>query len=310
MNLRLAVPRACALSSASLFLALAPGSSASAQAVWLGGASPECVAAIPSSAYRHVPVYIEASVVDSTLNQVLPSADRLTAAVAHLVRSSFEPPTGTDSLPVADGLLHWSRLGSGVNVVVQRDGGFTWSTPGTGRVEVDSMYAPSRMLLAQALSALQNAGMKADWAPAVAGDSFSFRIRYRSPEVRPDGELERFTARFAIPVFEMRMPWVTSTKQLRAPRITYPKETSSRSVEGTVIMEFVVDTAGLAVRESIKDVWPKENPRYEGQMGRFYNLFVAAVRRGIPTARYTPATIAGCPRTELVQQPFVFGFRR
>ena len=74
----------------------------------------------------------------------------------------------------------------------------------------------------------------------------------------------------------------------------YPAALAQARVEGRVLAEFVVDTAGLVDVDSFHAV-ESTNP-----------VFVEAVRAALSTLRYRPATIDGKPVRQIVQQPFVF----
>ena len=78
----------------------------------------------------------------------------------------------------------------------------------------------------------------------------------------------------------------------------YPEELKLRNVQGEVLMQFVVDTAGRVIPETMR-VLRADHPR-----------FVAAVRTSLLSARFVPARSGGHPVAQLVQQPFQFALTR
>jgi protein TonB len=81
-----------------------------------------------------------------------------------------------------------------------------------------------------------------------------------------------------------------------APR--YPEMLRSANVEGTVIMEFVVDTTGRVEPSGVRVV--------EGA----HPLFEAAVRQALRGMRFRPAEAGGHRVRQLVRQPFTFSLSR
>ena len=78
----------------------------------------------------------------------------------------------------------------------------------------------------------------------------------------------------------------------------YPDMLRSASVEGEVLMQFVVDTTGRVENGSIK------------VLKSSHDLFANAVRQYLQTARFYPAEIGGRKVKQLVQQPFNFTLTR
>lgn len=77
-------------------------------------------------------------------------------------------------------------------------------------------------------------------------------------------------------------------------RPAYPDSLFRERVTGQVLVEFVVDTSGLVIRESISAV------------STTHALFTDAVRRALRDARFQPATLAGRRVRQLVQLPVKF----
>jgi TonB family protein len=79
-----------------------------------------------------------------------------------------------------------------------------------------------------------------------------------------------------------------------AVRPAYPDSLYREHVTGQVLVEFVVDTTGLVVLESVSGI------------SSTHTLFTDAVRRALRDARFYPATIAGRKVRQLVQLPVKF----
>jgi hypothetical protein len=270
-------------------------------------AARECLDTISASAFFRVPVYLEAEAIDLATRVVLPGADSLATRVAAMVRSSLSDSITT--LPEGEGLLRWRQVGGGIRTAVHRDGRLTWSIP-PQRWRTDTLRAPSRQVLVQALTAVRDAGGRIAWPAEVPGDSLTFDLKYRWPDVGPDGKLRPLLVRDAVPVFSMAMPWSKPVVVRSPPQVHYPMAAQTQSMEGTVVLEFVVDSTGRAVRETIEERWPSDRPRLTGVSGANYREFLTAAKWGVVAARFDPATVGGCAVPQLVQWPFTFRLRR
>ena len=76
--------------------------------------------------------------------------------------------------------------------------------------------------------------------------------------------------------------------------IRYPDVLRTRNVEGVVLAQFVVDTAGLFEQGSFKELKTSNA------------LFTQAVENALPNMRFYPAEVGGRKVRQLVQQPFTF----
>ena len=83
-----------------------------------------------------------------------------------------------------------------------------------------------------------------------------------------------------------------------SPPVSYPAPLFAEGVGGSVVAEFVVDTAGR-VEEGTFGIVSSTNP-----------LFSEAVREAVEGATYTPAQRHRLRVRQLVQQPFSFVPRR
>jgi len=82
------------------------------------------------------------------------------------------------------------------------------------------------------------------------------------------------------------------------PRPVYPELLRGTGIEGSVTADFVIDSAGRVVAESI---------RFEKSDA--HELFAAAARRALLVSRYEPARAGGRPVAMRVTQTFTFRMR-
>lgn len=264
--------------------------------------SGSCVARIPPDEMTRVGVHLMVEVVipaDSTRMLALPPALMLSGAVAQHMReflgaSNGAPPPGEPVVTWrdSDGTLRMTIHRGGTMSVSQRDGKPLRFTGGRG-------------LFATALNAAVQAGERFAWPSGVSTDSIVVEIELES-ESAERGTEARPRPAAKQPVFTVMKPWLEPAHQIRSPRIRYPAAVPVDRVQGAVHLTFVVDTAGHAEPDTVRDEWPTGTPRLTGAKGRYYEAFVKAVRRGLGTARYAPARLGGCPVKIRVAQRFEF----
>jgi periplasmic protein TonB len=78
----------------------------------------------------------------------------------------------------------------------------------------------------------------------------------------------------------------------------YPGMLAIAGIEGTVVMQFVVDTLGRVERESVRVVRADQR------------MFVESVREALTRMRFVPAEAAGRKVRQLVEQSFAFALAR
>lgn len=271
----------------------------------------KCLAGIPAAALTRVPVYLEATPATSS-RPLLPVADTIASVAARLIRASF---AAGDTLPHGDELLNWQQLDGGLVVALHRNGRFSWSpTPADRNTVVraapDTTTNPARILLAQALSVVRDAGVHAGWPPDSIGDSLLFRLAYVRASVTQRGTVEPPKARAAFPVFALPVPRERQVSVRRKPDVHYPATSRSERAEGTVILRFVVDTAGHVQQHTVEELWGTDRPRLTGNLGQLYGEFLQAAIRGLQAARFVPAMIGGCVVSQIAQMPFEFHLSR
>ena len=80
--------------------------------------------------------------------------------------------------------------------------------------------------------------------------------------------------------------------------------------DGTLVLQFVVDTSGRADTTTVRDVWPADRPRLTSDPGEYYAAFMRTATEALRRARFYPAGIAGCRVRQLVQLPFTYTLLR
>lgn len=261
--------------------------------------SSDCLAKLPPNVFTRVPVLIDTKADDSA-SAILPAADILTQILTERIRKSLGSETGP--LPQGDSVVSWRQLGGSVVVTAHHDGTFAWKKDTT--VTADFMGTSGLDILTRALSEASAGGDRVFWPDGAKQDSLSYRLTFESPGVRQNGKLEPLKVRVANPVFTLMIPWFKPAEMSEKPRIDYPIRPQSGSSEGKVILDFVVDTVGHIDPASVKEVPPPK--KLIGEEGAYYQRFLASTMRGVPSGKYKPATIAGCPINQQVRQSFDF----
>lgn len=308
----LLVAAACALSVTPA------GGQASAAGRGAAGplAADSCLSAIPTDSLTRVPVFLSATVRDSTDGAILPGADILMDVVARQVRAMLgAAPT---ALPTGEPVVGWRDVDRSVVVTVRRDGDFSWrasddeSTLRTaGSTTSSATSSPAAELVMQALHAAHAAGERVPWPAGADADADRMEFSLGLSHARPtrEGSIVPPRLRVSTPVFSLAVPWHSPVSVTRPPRIGYPDQLVRMGISGTIVLEYVVGTDGRADTETLKDVWQSSEPYPRGEMGHAYRGFIATVKRALPAARFEPARVGGCVVRELVRQPFAFALR-
>jgi hypothetical protein len=266
-----------------------------------------CLLSIPDSALLPVPVYAQAELVDSTDRPLLPGIDLLTQEVADRVRASLGATA--DQLPSAAPEVTWRALDGTLDVVLHRDGGVS-STVHRSE-DFNRADTTAQQLLARALGVVAaNGHYFMVWPEGFERDSVGFRVAMHYPMVNGQGVIGTLSLRQGFPLFSVPVPREEPVEVERNPKVEYPVWLIDRRVTGGVLLQFIVDTAGVADLSTVKDLWPASRPRPSGQTRQYYESFRRAIVRALPEARFKPARIGGCKVRQLVQMPFGFGLRR
>ena len=89
-----------------------------------------------------------------------------------------------------------------------------------------------------------------------------------------------------------------------APR--YPPELESHRVEGSVLLQFVIDTSGKAVPSTIRDLHPANDSELNGLLGQEHMAFARSLAAAVIIWRFEPAHIGPCTVRQIVQLPVKF----
>jgi hypothetical protein len=266
---------------------------------------------IPDSALRRVVVYVQAELVDSTDQPMLPSIDLLTQEVADSVRASLG--AAARQLPDGEPTVTWRALGTSLLVVVRRDGRIASELPTSEFYSSADINRPDTA--AVHLLTLAIAAMAADqryymvWPEGFERDSVAFRLVLHYPFVDGSGVSAPIQARQAFALFSVRVPKEERVVVKHQSTPKYPENFPEKGVTGDLIMQFVVDTTGRAEMTTVRDLWPPSRPRLTGEMGRYYEAFRRAVVQSIARDRFEPARIGGCKVRQRVEMPFGFKLR-
>ena len=278
---------------------------AAGQTIQAGALEPDssaCLANIPAKLMKRAGVYLTVDVVlpsDSTAKLATDPALALSRAMAIYARELLGAPAG--QAPAAEPVVTWRDAEGTMRITVHRAGKLSFVDMNPKK----SGIGGAAMLLESGLTSAINAGFKFEWPAGVTTDSIVFDIQLDSegaekgvtPTPREGQE----------PLFTVMTPWETDqVRQIRPPRISYPPAVTSPGMEGYIHLNFVVDTTGRVVISTVRDIWPIGRPRLTGEMGRYYDAFLKAVREGLPTARFAPARYGGCPVQMWVRQSFEF----
>ena len=282
---------------------LAPASSAGAQN--LPSEIDSCVARIPASALKRVPVYLQA-MADHAATAILPEADLFAQSVGFKLRDMLG---GSEQrLPEADSAFAWESLWGEVGVTAHRGGSITWRVP-VWSAPADTLPRSSLKMLQSAIRAVVASGETVMLPQALPYDSLSFGLSLINPQVTQAGKIIPAKSRQPTPVFTIAVPWTQPVDQTRGPDIDYPQISRSNAITGKVRVSFQVNKSGRAVTDSMIEIWPRDLERPTGELLAAYNAFLNAIRRGLPSARYSPGVVGGCVVSQTVFQAFEFKFQ-
>lgn len=294
-----------AAGAAALLACLAP--SARAQFSYLPTPdAARCLAAIPAAQRHRVPVVVTPSIGDATL---APLAAPLALAVEDaldLARTAAGLPG--DSVPAAEPTLTWQSLDHDLLVTLRRSGPPAWRPDDvTGGLLTGDGGA---RWLADVLARAHAAGrFLVPWPDGLRRDSAVVRLAFRRPYVTPSGRTMPVNATAPVTVFTVLVPDETPARATRPPRPRYPEALLRTRQAGRVLMQFVVDTTGRPIPESLRDTWPVELARPMHPHDPAYVEFTGNVRAALDGSRYEPALVGGCRVPMVVQQEFTFAVR-
>jgi hypothetical protein len=254
------------------------------------------------SAPTRVPVFLGLRV-NSPPNARPTYGQILLDLVAERVRTTLGG--SAERIPAADSVVHWRKQWTHLHVTHRKDGSFAWQ-----RVTREPADQPAIALVERALTSAHDAGELLPWDDATSSDSIEYDLLLERPTISKEGTVKPIDLTLAVPVFSMRVPWeepVAPRPGHRSPK--YPESARNLYIEGSVLMQFMVDTAGHPEPESARDLWPEDKPRYVGAMQEHYESFLSATKTAIRRMRFSPAVVGGCKLRQVIQQPFNFTLR-
>jgi hypothetical protein len=250
---------------------------------------------------QRVPVFLHASMPGHPDSQLMPQADLMAQDVANEYRRLLGATGST--VPIADTNFVWYSVPTQLSITAHRNGDVIVRANGSGG---DSA---ATLLLTRAFEAARARGAALMLFPGgFVDDSASVYLTLRPdyvgdiPEAMPPGATMR---KFA--VFYLTEPEQSPAFPLANQRPPlYPSENERRRVEGSVLMQFVVDTAGRAERATIRELWPAGKPRLGGDAAYAHDEFVYSVQVWLRELRFRPARIGTCAIKQRVQLPLEF----
>jgi hypothetical protein len=263
-----------------------------------------CVSRIPASAFKRVPVFVQATA-DHAATGILPQADLFAQSVGYKLRDMLGG--SEEKLPEADSVITWRLLWGEIGVTAHRNQPVTWSVPDWS-IDADTLpHSPLRMLQ-NAIRAVVASRETVVIPEELPYDSLSFGLSLISPHVTESGKIIPAKSRQPTPVFLLDVPWTKPVEQTRGPNIDYPQISRTNGIQGNIRVMFQVNRSGRAVMETMTELWPRDLKRPTGELLVAYNAFMQGVRRGLPSARYSPAVVGGCVVSAKVVQTFEFKF--
>ena len=261
------------------------------------GPAASCLKDIPAKSFHRVALYASVVLHDSASSRFATSADNLLQE--SVIRAQQLLGAKGNVLPNGEPMVSWHEVSAPLHIVAYRDGRLT------RRPITRSPDSSAAGLMARALDSAVTEGIL-DWAADSSRDSVAFDFAFSRPTFDSAGKIGLpHPTRTAIPLLAIPEPWERQVAPARAwDHPEYPEFSRSRDYEGTVLISFVVDTSGRAVKSTIRDLWPKEKPPLHGTNLFAYRAFVDASERFLANARFVPASIGGCLTNQLAQMPF------
>ena len=268
------------------------------------------------SLYARVPVYVRVTIANRTDTAAAASLLLIGQAVATRVRAALG--AAPDSVPRGDTLAFVPRRDSvrsavwgndldsaGVHVVARRDGTLRWSL-------IQNAASPAAVLLERALADAKASDETFIPPDNFGADSLPFTLNYvRGYQIAGGRVVARAAGPPTLVAYTTRMGVEKQAGAVPGTlRPRYPDGALYGRAEGYVVLQFVVDTTGVAVDSTIHDLWPKSKPRLTGALGEHYDRFVRAATESVRLAKFYPAEIAGCKVKQLVQLPVTYSLRR
>ncbi len=260
-----------------------------------------CLATLAPQSMHREPVFLDATMPPHTDSVFNLQADLIAQDVAAEMRRALGA-RGEDA-PIADGKLSWYSVPAQIVVTATRAGEMRWRARGI----IDDSSATS--LLAHAFDSVRARGtMLMIWPDDNTADSVLFRLTLvAQPADSKDVIYPHSLARVKFTAFFISVPDETPPRPADGqPPPKYPEYNERERVAGDLLMRIVIDSAGRVEPASIHDVWPSDRPRLAGDLGRYYDAFVASVTAWDKNVKFTPARVGVCPVRAAALQPMRF----
>lgn len=252
--------------------------------------------------YR-VPVFLDAAMPESADSALLYQADSIAKRVAAELR--IQLGAVGEAVPEEDGRLAWYTLPAGIIVAFARDGTTSWNA---NDPDADSTAAS---LLGKAFDAVRARGNALiNWPKGYDEDSMLVRLSLFPAYMGDMSPGIAFIDGARFRAFYLSEPELIPTDLLPNQTLPdYPLQNERHHVTGSVLLQFVVDSTGHVVANTIHDVWPTGRARQTGGSAERYDDFVSSARDWAGTLRFEPARLGGCPVRQTVRVPLVFAAR-
>jgi hypothetical protein len=164
-----------------------------------------------------------------------------------------------------------------------------------------------RVPLARALDTTPQESKLFDWSADSLRDSVSFKVDLDWATVDASGRsMPPRVSSVALAIFSVAHPWerlVVHKPDNRRP--LYPDSALLHGFGASIVMQFVVDTAGRAEPATVRDQPLPASARLNARELEQYKVFVQS-GAALVQMSFSPAEIGGCKVRQLVQMPFEF----
>lgn len=264
-----------------------------------------CLANLPSTSLHRVPVFVSAWMMGHADTAFSLQADLMAQDVATELRLQLG---GSDSAVTnEDGHLAWHSVPTSIVILAHRNGEMT-----AHPFIIGGDSTATTLVLRAFRSAREHGGAMMAWPDQFAKDSVYVRLDLWPNYIIGTSKQESSSFKgHRFPAFSLTEPEEDVAAPLpkqSPPR--YPSRLGQRRFAGYVVMQLTVDTAGLAVPTSIRDLWPADKSRLEGGEGEAYDAFVSTLTTWLKTVRFRPAHLGSCLNFQTVEWPFEFKMAR
>lgn len=260
-----------------------------------------CILALPSDQLKRTEVYLHATIADSGNSALVVQADLMAQDVAETMRTRIG---GTSNeLPFGDSVVKPWSVPAVLIVTVHADGSATRRA-----VSQSGDTLATSMLLDAFDNVRKNGKALIIWPAGYAADSLVVRLVLWPTALTRDGSMRMIKATHSqFGVFRILEPIEhPALAKPNNPIPEYPYSNMVHRVTGSLLLQFVVDSSGFAVPSTMRDMWPRGNPRLTGELGRYYDDFVEATKSAVARWQFYPAAVGSCHVNQTVQLPIQY----